>query len=70
MILHNLEASREGPMVENNVTTGKHGRREFLKAGGAVTAALLAPTALRADTQKTMPPLPVNPVTWARPVTR
>jgi len=50
-------------MVENNVTTGKHGRREFLKAGGAVTAALLAPTALRADTQKTMPPLPVNPVT-------
>jgi len=39
------------------------GRREFLKAGGAVTAALLAPSALRADTPKTMPPLPVNPVT-------
>jgi aryl-alcohol dehydrogenase-like predicted oxidoreductase len=40
-----------------------HGRREFLKAGGAVTAALLAPTALKADTPKTMPALPVNPVT-------
>src|ERR1700677_1373281 len=50
-------------MVENHVTTGKRGRREFLKAGGAVTAALLAPTALRADTPKTMPALPVNPAT-------
>jgi hypothetical protein len=32
-------------------------------AGGAVTAALLAPTTLKADTPKTMPALPVNPVT-------
>jgi aryl-alcohol dehydrogenase-like predicted oxidoreductase len=49
------------------------GRRDFLKAGGAVTAALLAPAALGAntpkpdtsnpDTPKTMPALPVNPVT-------
>jgi len=38
------------------------GRRDFLKAGGAVTAALLTPAALRADTPKTMPGLPVNPV--------
>jgi hypothetical protein len=63
MILHNLEASQEVPMAENPVPGGKRGRREFLKAGGAVTAALLAPTALRADTPKTMPALPVNPAT-------
>ena len=50
-------------MAENPVAGGKRGRREFLKAGGAVTAALLAPTALRADTPKTMPALPVNPAT-------
>jgi uncharacterized protein len=50
-------------MGDSVLTGGKHGRREFLKAGGAVTAALLAPTALHADTQKTMPPLPSNPVT-------
>ena len=50
-------------MGDNHLTGGRHGRREFLKAGGAVTAALLAPTALRADTPKTMPPLPSNPVT-------
>jgi aryl-alcohol dehydrogenase-like predicted oxidoreductase len=43
--------------------TRNQGRREFLKAGGAMTAALLAPTALKADTAKTMPALPVNPVT-------
>ena len=40
----------------------KHGRREFLKAGGAVTAALLAPSAI-ADTKKALPGLPSNPVT-------
>ena len=50
-------------MGDNHLPGGRHGRREFLKAGGAVTAALLAPTALRADTPKTMPPLPSNPVT-------
>jgi hypothetical protein len=38
------------------------GRREFLKAGGAVTAALLAQTAM-AETAKTLPALPSNPVT-------
>jgi len=41
----------------------KQGRREFLKAGGAVTAALLAPSAIAADTAKTLPSLPSNPVT-------
>ena len=45
------------------------GRREFLKAGGAVTAALLAPSAL-ADTPKTMPALPANPRTTAAMPTR
>jgi aryl-alcohol dehydrogenase-like predicted oxidoreductase len=40
-----------------------HGRREFLKAGGAVTAALMAPAAMAAETAKTMPGLPSNPVT-------
>ena len=50
-------------MSDNHSTGGRHDRREFLKAGGAVTAALLAPSALRADTPKTMPALPVNPVT-------
>ena len=45
------------------VAARKQGRREFLKAGGAVTAALLAPSALAADTPKVLPGLPSNPVT-------
>ena len=45
------------------------GRREFLKAGGALTAALLAPSAL-ADTPKSMPALPSNPRTPAAMPTR
>jgi aryl-alcohol dehydrogenase-like predicted oxidoreductase len=57
-------------MGEKHFNDGKHGRREFLKAGGAVTAALLAPSALKADTPKGMPPLPVNPVTPAAMPTR
>src|SRR5450631_139222 len=40
-----------------------HGRREFLKASGAMTAALLAPSALGAETPRTLPGLPSNPVT-------
>jgi aryl-alcohol dehydrogenase-like predicted oxidoreductase len=44
-------------------STSKQGRREFLKAGGAVTAALLTPAAMKADTAKTLPALPVNPLT-------
>jgi aryl-alcohol dehydrogenase-like predicted oxidoreductase len=38
----------------------KQGRREFLKAGGAVAAALVAPSMAMADRPKTMPALPVN----------
>jgi uncharacterized protein len=45
------------------------GRREFLKAGGAVTAALLAPSAI-ADTPRTMPGLPSNPRTTEAMPTR
>jgi predicted aldo/keto reductase-like oxidoreductase len=47
----------------------KHDRREFLKAGGAVTAALLAPSAL-ANTPKVLPGLPSNPVTSTAMPTR
>ena len=49
----------------------KQGRRDFLKASGAVTAALLAPSALAADTRKKdMPGLPSNPRTPAAMPTR
>ena len=44
------------------ISTRRQGRREFLKAGGAVTAALLAPAAM-AEPAHTMPGLPSNPVT-------
>jgi hypothetical protein len=47
----------------------RQGRREFLKAGGAVTAALLAPSAL-ADAPKKLPALPSNPKTPAAMPTR
>ncbi|MGD0801240.1 MAG: aldo/keto reductase [Terracidiphilus sp.] len=43
-------------------TARGQGRRDFLKAGGAVAAALLAPTAM-ADTPKAYPGLPSNPKT-------
>jgi len=45
-----------------DISARRQGRREFLKAGGAVTAALLAQTAM-ADASKTLPALPSNPVT-------
>lgn len=49
----------------------KPGRREFLKAGGAVTAALLAPAAaLAATPNRTIPALPMNPRTPAAMPTR
>ncbi|MGB7548171.1 MAG: aldo/keto reductase [Terracidiphilus sp.] len=53
----------------NPVSPRRQGRREFLKAGGAVTAALLAPSGL-AETTKTMPGLPSNPRTIAAMPTR
>src|SRR5579863_8677808 len=58
-------------MGENQATVArKQGRREFLKAGGAVTAALLTPAALAADTPKTLPGLPENPRTQEAMPTR
>jgi len=48
----------------------KHGRREFLKAGGAVTAALLAPGVMSAETSKSLPAMPSNPVTLKSMPTR
>jgi aryl-alcohol dehydrogenase-like predicted oxidoreductase len=47
----------------------KQDRRKFLKAGGALTAALLAPSAL-ADMPKALPGLPSNPRTPASMPTR
>jgi hypothetical protein len=38
-----------------------HGRREFLKAGGAVTAAFLTPSVLAAESPRTLPALPSIP---------
>jgi hypothetical protein len=54
----------------NHLPALKQGRREFLKAGGAVTAALLAPSALAATTNKSLPTLPSNPRTIASMPTR
>ena len=51
-------------MYEKNESgAGKHGRREFLKASGAVTAALLATPALADTHGKPLPALPSNPKT-------
>jgi uncharacterized protein len=46
------------------------GRREFLKAGGAVAAALVAPGVALADTKRTMAALPENPRTQQAMPTR
>jgi aryl-alcohol dehydrogenase-like predicted oxidoreductase len=49
---------------KQSVAAKNQGRRDFLKVGGAVTAALLTPSALAvADTARTLPGLPSNPVT-------
>ena len=45
------------------MTARRQGRREFLKAGGVVTAALLASRGGLADTPKALPGLPSNPRT-------
>ncbi len=55
--------------MSNQNETRNTGRREFLKAGGAVTAALLAPSVM-AETRKAMPALPSNPVTFDSMPTR
>src|ERR1022692_1645175 len=55
----------------NPLSARKQGRREFLKAGGAVTAALLTPSAALADmSNKELPGLPSNPRTPAAMPTR
>jgi len=55
----------------NPLSARKQGRREFLKVGGAVTAALLAPSAaLAATPNKELPGLPSNPRTPAAMPTR
>jgi hypothetical protein len=55
-------------------TKVKTGRREFLKTGGAITAALLAPAAASslalADGPHTLPAMPSNPVTLKTMPTR
>ncbi|MGO9939980.1 MAG: aldo/keto reductase [Terracidiphilus sp.] len=59
-------------MSEMNPSSARNqGRREFLKAGGAVTAALLAPSAaFAAVPNKELPGLPSNPRTPAAMPTR
>jgi aryl-alcohol dehydrogenase-like predicted oxidoreductase len=58
-------------MKETNPRSDRnHGRREFLKASGAVTAALLVPSALKADTPRALPGLPSNPRTPSAMPTR
>jgi uncharacterized protein len=56
--------------TSDSIAARNPGRRNFLKAGGAVTAALLAPAALKADTPKTLPALPSNPRTQGAMPTR
>ena len=46
------------------------GRREFLKVGGAATAALLTPSAFAVTPNKSLPALPSNPVTMQAMPTR
>ena len=52
------------------LSTRKQGRRDFLKVGGAVTAALLTPSAFASTPNKTLPNLPSNPRTPAAMPTR
>lgn len=56
--------------MKDQLSGPKQGRREFLKAGGAVAAALMAPAVALADVSKTMPALPDNPRTQKAMPTR
>jgi aryl-alcohol dehydrogenase-like predicted oxidoreductase len=56
--------------MSEHSSVDNQGRRDFLKATGAVTAALLAPSALSANASKSLPALPSNPVTSAAMPTR
>src|ERR1700689_3119457 len=55
---------------EQAIGARRQGGREFLKARGAGTAALLAPGAMAADTPKVLPGLPENPRTMEAMPTR
>ena len=57
-------------MSDTQPSARKQGRREFLKAGGAVTAALLTPSAFAVTPNKILPALPSNPRTQAAMPTR
>jgi uncharacterized protein len=57
-------------MMEQSMSGRKQGRREFLKAGGAVAAALVAPGVALADTAKKIGALPENPRTQQAMPTR
>ena len=57
-------------MSDKHPSLRRHGRREFLKAGSAVTAALLTPSAFATAPGKTLPALPSNPRTQAAMPTR
>lgn len=57
-------------MSDIHPSARRHGRREFLKAGSAVTAALLTPSAFATAPNKTLPALPSNPRTQAAMPTR
>jgi aryl-alcohol dehydrogenase-like predicted oxidoreductase len=58
-------------MNESNSLSGRQqGRREFLKVGGAMTAALLTPSAFADTAKKSMPDLPSNPRTQGAMPTR
>src|SRR5580692_1739864 len=59
--------TRSEDVMSEDLKVRQQGRRDFLKAGGAVAAALVAPVAVRGtvleDSKKGLPPLPTNPVT-------
>jgi len=73
---NNPPPAAQSPLVEifmaekQQVSARNQGRREFLKVGGAVTAALLTPSVLAADAPRVMPGLPSNPRTPAAMPTR
>src|SRR5580658_1364795 len=67
---HDLGHLRSDSMSDP-LSARQQGRRDFLKTGGAVTAALLAPSAAFADTtNRTLPSLPSNPRTPSAMPTR
>jgi aryl-alcohol dehydrogenase-like predicted oxidoreductase len=62
---------REIVMSDNDsVSTRQRGRRDFLKAGGAVTVAFLSPAGVSVDAPHTLPALPLNPRTSSAMPTR